>query len=159
MQKVIFDRPPLWAEIDAMFKVAGKNVIFSWGPNAIYNPQGVKISRELMAHEEVHGARQGKTDEEIFAWWRRYLKEPMFRFEEELPAHRAEYQAFCKRHGSSLARMTYLGAIAKRLSSDLYGNIVTYSQAREKILFVKERPLGERLRAMGFAPVPNPILR
>lgn len=130
---IIKDRPPLYAEIDAAFGVAGKPVIFSWG-ELIYNPTGLKVSRELVAHEAIHGARQGTRDQEIEAWWRRYIKDPAFRADEEIPAHHAEYRAFCKRHGDQGARGKFFRSIAARLASPLYGTLFTQAEAELAVL-------------------------
>lgn len=127
-------RPPMFAEIDAAFHVAGKRVIFAFG-DTIYNPEGVHISEELMAHEAVHGERQAGVG--LAVWWRRYIADdPAFRLAEEIPAHQAEYAKFCEintkgnaRNGRRLA----LHHIAKRLASPLYGNLIKYEQARKLI--------------------------
>jgi len=120
--------PPLYERIDAAFSVAGKPVIFCFG-DTIFNPMGVPITRELMAHEEIHSERQGA---EVLDWWERYLADSGFRYLEELPAHAAEYRAYCKRHGSG--RDKYLNAIAQRLASPLYGNVVGVEAAKLAIL-------------------------
>lgn len=130
--RVIIGRCPLHDEITAFFNIPpGMSVIFSWG-DAIYNPTGGKITRELHAHEEVHAGRQGVHDADVMIWWRRYMAEPLFRYREELPAHIAEYHAYCKRHGSG--RTQFLDKVAWRLSSPLYGSIVTYATARDAII-------------------------
>lgn len=129
--KIILDRPPMWEQINATFGIGNKPIIFSWG-NIIYNPNGGKVTRELHAHEEIHGARQGLEESGIVAWWERYLIDPAFRLEEELPAHRAEYLAYTRRHGGG--REKYLLAIARRLCGPLYGNLLTMADARTRIL-------------------------
>lgn len=124
--KEIRERPPLWDEIDKEFNVAGKPILFAFG-GIIYNPEGGKITRELVAHEAIHGQRQGPTADECFAWWRRYIADKGFRLQEEIPAHQAEYKAFCKRHGSG--RDKYLDFVAGKLASPLYGNLISVTQA------------------------------
>lgn len=130
--RVVVARPPLFAEIDAAFGVAGKPVIFAWG-DTIYNPQGGPISVELQAHESVRGQRQGGA---IEAWWRRYIAEPEFRLAEEIPAHQAEYREFCRNNVNGKARngrRLVLHHIAARLASPLYGRLVSYDAARKLI--------------------------
>src|SRR4051812_20391167 len=92
-QRIVYDRPPLFEAIDAVFHVAGKPLLFSWG-DRIFNPMRVHISPELMAHEAIHGERQANVE----AWWANYIMSPQFRFDEELPAHRAEYKSLCEQH-------------------------------------------------------------
>ena len=78
----VFERPPLFAMIDAKFRIAGKPVIFSWG-NVIYNPQRVAIPRQLWAHEGVHGRRQMQHPGGIENWWAAYCAaDPRFRLAE-----------------------------------------------------------------------------
>src|SRR4051812_39011441 len=92
--EIVVARPPNFDAIVEVFPFAqNAGVIFTYG-QTIYNPSAVSISPALKCHESVHAQRQGSNEEEIRAWWERYLKEPMFRLEEELLAHRAEYRSF-----------------------------------------------------------------
>lgn len=130
--RVVTALPPMFAEIDAAFDVADKPVIFAWG-DAIYNPLGAGISPELMAHEAVHGARQNG---DPAGWWRRYIAEPAFRLAEEVPAHQAEYQAFCEGNANGHlrnARRLFLRGLASRLSGPLYGRLISFEDARRAI--------------------------
>lgn len=128
----VFSRPPNFAEIDAEFNVAGLPVLFCYG-DTIYNPSRVGISPSLRAHEAVHSRRQGGNVE---GWWRRYIAEPAFRLDEEIPAHVEEYKKFCSDNtegqGRNARRMA-LHQIAKRLSSKLYGGLIRYDAARKII--------------------------
>jgi hypothetical protein len=124
--KVLNERPPRFAEILKVFPMAGDpGVIFAWG-EVIYNPSGGKLRQEIISHEEVHGKRQGNAVE---SWWDRYLIDPQFRLEEELPAHKAEYMRFCARHSNRAKREHYLMHVAEKLSSPLYGNVITMQKA------------------------------
>ncbi len=128
MQIVIGD-PPLFGEIDAKFHIAGEPVIFTFG-DTIYNPQGIQISPELMAHERVHCRRQGA---DVDGWWRRYLEDTEFRLAEELPAHRMEFAAFCGRFKDRNLRARFLAGIAARLSGPLYGGLLGHGDAMRAI--------------------------
>lgn len=132
------EKPPMWHAIDNAFNIGDRPIIFAWG-TTIYNPNNGKVTRELMEHEEVHGARQlsygsDTPGERIVKWWERYIADPEFRLAEEIPAHRIEYQAFCRRHGDRNARAKYLAMLAGRMSGQLYGGVITAIQARERIL-------------------------
>lgn len=138
--KISFDRPPLWEAIDKKFKVAGKPVIFAWG-DTIFNPQRVPLTKELIAHEEEHGRRQFAYPCEAIGWelatemwWQRYLIDPAFRLAEEIPAHVAEYRAYCKRHRGGGSQRQMLQMIAGKLAAPLYGNLVDVKQATTLIL-------------------------
>ena len=130
--EIVLARPPMFDEIDAVFHVAGKPVIFTWG-NTIYNPEGCTVSPALKAHESVHAQRQTNDDRQIRSWWERYLLDPQFRYAEELAAHRAEYRAFKSwtKDRNELAQR--LHQIAGRLSGPLYGGVASYTEARRSI--------------------------
>jgi hypothetical protein len=124
-------RPPLFDEIDAAFKIAGKPVIFAWG-DVIYNPCRIEITPELFTHEAVHH-RQQREGGGPETWWRRYIADEAFRLEQEIPAHAAEYAAFCQTHLKGNARnqrRLYFHSVASRLSSPLYGGLIRYEEAR-----------------------------
>lgn len=151
-QRIEIKKPPKFDEIIARFPHAAKHgVLFSWG-STIYNPSNIAIPHWLLVHESVHGLRQhefGRADAIAFwhseagravndecanAWWARYITDAEFMFEEELVAHKAEYDSFCeiKTHGRNERRL-YLKGIATRLSGPLYGHAVTFAKARDLI--------------------------
>lgn len=141
---VVNDRPPLWDLIDKTFSVAGKPILFAWG-RYIYDPENVGVTRELHSHEEIHGERQiqygakllginAKYDDAVGAWWHHYIASPPFRLAEEIPAHRAEYLSFCKRHAGRETRNKALNHIAAKLASPLYGGLITQAAARDAIM-------------------------
>lgn len=125
--EIVRDFPPIWDEIKATFDVVGRPIIFAWGER-IYNPTGVYIDPGLLAHEMMHGKRQGG---DIVGWWRRYIEDTRFRLDEEIPAHQAEYIARMKTAHNRTQRRSTEKMIAKRLSSPLYGNIISTAQARK----------------------------
>lgn len=123
-------RPPNYDDIVAVFPFAkGKPVYFTYG-DTIFNPAGVTISRSLMAHEEVHSARQQIDGPQ--QWWARYLLEPAFRLEEELAAHRCEYAVATQGAGRGVRRST-LKLIAQRLAGPLYGKMISLDEAKRLI--------------------------
>jgi hypothetical protein len=135
---IVVADPPLIEEIDAAFHVKGKPIFFAWG-DRIYNPAGVKIPPELLVHENVHCMRQklhGCTvaaavplETRVELWWRRYLADPKFRLDEELPAHVAEYWHIARNVNRSRRRAA-LSKIAKRLSGALYGKLISLEKAK-----------------------------
>lgn len=132
--KVANDKwPPNLAEIVAVLPQAARTrgVLFCFG-DTIYNPHSVPIHESIMGHEQVHSVRQG-TDP--VGWWRRYLSDPQFRFEEELLAHQVEY-LYWHNTGNRLVRRRNLSLIADRLSGALYGKVVSKAEAKKLILQV-----------------------
>ena len=127
--KIIYERPPNYQDIIAIFPTAKKaGVLFTYG-DVIYSPTKQLIPKSLIAHEEVHSARQLKWSS-IELWWNSYLTNKAFRYEEELLAHQAEYQAII---GNRKFRKYQYKQIAKRLSSPLYGSMVSYDKALHSI--------------------------
>jgi hypothetical protein len=125
--QIVFREPPLFDLIDEQFHVKGKDVIYAWG-DQIFNPAHIKIGPELLAHEAVHGARQMAFGGPI-VWWRRYLIDPEFRLQEELPAHRAELEILLEMAKNRNERRYWAKAIAKKLSSPMYGRMTTTAKA------------------------------
>ena len=132
--KTVRDWPPNIDTIASVMPQARtrRGVIFTYG-NAIYNPHGSDLSGALIAHEQVHSERQGKTPDQ---WWDAYLNDIGFRFNEELLAHIAEYRWWLKQRDSTDPMNGFrtkgafrLAQIAGRLSSSLYGGLVSYREA------------------------------
>jgi hypothetical protein len=127
--KIIVDRPPMFDEIDARFHIANKSVIFAWG-DTIYNPTGVEIAPQLLAHEAVHGQRQGS---DTVGWWHQYIDSKSFRLAEEIPAHQAEYNWLLNHSLSRQARRSALKVTARRLAAPLYGSMTTVAKAKRML--------------------------
>ena len=123
--KIVYKRPPNYDELNEKFHIGNKAILFCWG-SIIYNPQGVFIPPELEVHEQVHSTRQGWN---AIGWWQKYLKDEMFRLEEEVLAHRAEYH-FLIDHGNRRAKRRALKTISHRLASPMYGKMVSFKQAQ-----------------------------
>lgn len=126
--KIIIDYPPNIEDIRKVFPLTGRE-IFTWG-NTIYNSSDEHISNQLAAHEYVHCIQQGNDKE---GWWKRYLIDTKFRFNQELEAHKAEYKEFCRPRPSRLRKRVCLKLMARRLSSPMYGRVVTFEKAKKLI--------------------------
>lgn len=128
--RIVVSRPPNFDEIVAVFPMATRRgVVFTYG-GAIYNPSAIEIPRQIIAHEEVHAERQGTDPEEVRAWWSRYLRDADFRADEETRAHRAEYHALRAHTKDRNVVVRGLDSIAGRLSSPLYGGMLSKAHAR-----------------------------
>jgi hypothetical protein len=124
--KVKNEKPPVYDAVKKLLDFEDQHTIFTYG-EYIYNPAGVALTLDLHAHEEVHMRQQmamnvmGKLGPR--RWWKRYLKDPQFRFEQELEAYRAQYQ-FAKRNIKDRnALHDYLVRVARTLASPMYGNL------------------------------------
>ncbi len=144
--RVVKALPPMIDEIDAAFNVRGRPILFAWG-GRIFNPAGVPVPPELMAHEAVHGARQlgaaadGSLQGEAAcrAWWVQYIADGAFRLAEELPAHIAEFKSLCEQHrprwtSERNMRRTFAAGVARKLAAPLYGNLISIEAAKRAIL-------------------------
>lgn len=124
MTEIRAEYPPNFEEIVKVFPITGKE-IFAYG-GIIYNPSGQEVSKSLIEHEKVHFLQQELVGLDV--WWKNYLHDAAFRFDQELPAHICEYRV--ARRGvprEEAARIRF--HIADRLSSKLYGNIATRQEA------------------------------
>ena len=127
--KIIEENPPfLKAILNAGLKPE-KTTIFPFG-FLIYNPSGLPIPDDIMVHETVHMARQGRDPKN---WWVKYLKDKEFRLNEELEANRKQYKFICKLTKDREQRSKALMAMAKNISGEVYGKIVSFSKAYEMI--------------------------
>lgn len=136
MMKIVVATPPNFDEIDKAFNVKGKPIFFCYG-DKIFNPAGAHIPEAILMHEKVHSVRQG---DDPATWWTRYINDKKFRFAEELEAHRVEFTWHRTRPDAQKAipgwrskEQYYLTQIAQRLSSPLYGSMVSTSEAKRLI--------------------------
>lgn len=130
--EVVDALPPNFESIVAVFPGARQpGIIFAYD-GRIYAPGRTRIAPELHEHESVHIARQGKSCE---AWWEKYLFDTTFRLEEELCAHRCEYRGYCRRHFDPMKQRIALISIATKLSSPLYGSMLSLEDAKKEIRY------------------------
>ena len=121
-QQVINDYPPMYDQIAKAFGLRpDARVVFSWG-DRIYNPMADTLAPEIVAHEGAHGSRQGD-GQQVIDWWKRYVDSPPFRLNEEVMAHRAEYE-WLMAHGNRQWRRKALKHVADRLCAPLYGGLI-----------------------------------
>lgn len=127
--RIVIDYPPLFDEIDAAFAVRGKPIIYAWG-RTIYNPMNILVTPALACHEGVHCGQQG---DDIEGWWLRYIDDPEFRLAQEIEAHQAEYD-WMVRSGTRFERRRAKKVVAGKLSSPVYGGLVTRAQAERLVV-------------------------
>lgn len=134
--KVIKAFPPNYAEIDAALRPA-KTFIFTYGDTVYFPMQGEngcmkELRQDLVVHEAIHYAQQSRFLMNPAKWWKRYLADPEWRFEQELEAYRKQW-AFISENCNRKDRKALLDDMAKILSSRSYGNVCTYREAAELI--------------------------
>jgi hypothetical protein len=125
---VVIGFPPNYREIVKVFPmVRGLNMLFAYG-NTIYTPHKIVMTKPLMDHEKAHGKRQSDPAK----WWDLYLDDRTFRLQEEIIAHRAEYQAL-KDMGVIERYPNYLNDTARKLSHKVYGPMIDFETAVKEI--------------------------
>ena len=130
-QVIVVEKPPVYEQCIRAFgreNIEGKAIIWAWG-DRIYNPTDIDISRELLAHEAVHGERQGPNEGSIRTWWLQYLEDAAFRYEEERLAHRAEWHTI-RKYSAGKNLTPYFEGIAAKLASPLYGKLISVDGAK-----------------------------
>lgn len=128
--KILNEKPPFLDKIIA----AGMNpsldrTVFTYG-DTIYNPSGKNVPDYLIEHEEVHCDQQGNDPK---AWWDKYLKDPVFRLNQELEAYAAQYAYMCAVVRDRNKRARILHEIANVLSGPTYGGSIDYQFASEAV--------------------------
>lgn len=124
---ILYEYPPNFDKIKEVFPIK-EDTVFTYG-DTIYSPKRQKITPDLIIHEDVHVKQQ--VDPEL--WWNKYLKDKEFRLSQELEAYRAQYKFLCGVISDRNRRGICLHTIASHLSSDMYGNIISYSDAIKAI--------------------------
>lgn len=128
--KVKQEFPPNYEAITKRFHFVKehKGVIFTYG-DTCYMPYGGELPDHLEVHESTHTIQQGDDPEK---WWKRYLNDDKFRFQQEVEAYGNQYRFFAKTHGNS-AKKQFLFRIASDLASPIYGSICSYHEAETAI--------------------------
>lgn len=130
--KEIFKYPPNIELIKSKLPVQ-EGTLFAYG-DTVYNPQKVKLNPPLEAHEQTHLQQQERMG--VDAWWDEYLKDPEFRYQQELEAFQSQYHVICEHFPDRNTRFEFLNALAGDLASELYGKHKTITEAKDDILNV-----------------------
>lgn len=131
--------PPNIEKIRHHFGDVPNNTVFTFG-TTIYNPGKGKISEPLRIHELTHVAQQ----RDPYEWWDKYCTDVEFRLEQEVEAYSNEFNCFRSMMKDRNKQVKYLHSIAQKLSGPLYGNIVTLSEAINKIKEHADRGYSQR---------------
>ena len=126
--QIVQEQPPFVDQLGKVFRLP-EGAIFTFG-DVIYNPSGNPIDQPLLMHEGTHSLRQGNDPS---GWWQKYIKDDKFRLGEELLAYRVQYGEAKKYIKDRNALAKYLFRLAGDLSSAMYGNVVTRSEALKLI--------------------------
>lgn len=129
LMKVKYSNPPNIDKIKEVFPNLPFGIVFAYG-DTLYSPCKFKIEKHLMAHEKVHMKQQSGEPEK---WWKKYLEDPEFRLSQEVEAYREQYK-FIRTNCKIKSRIPlFLDRIARDLSSNIYGGIVDFEEAKRLI--------------------------
>lgn len=110
---------PLLEEYNKVFAISDRT-IFAYD-NCIYC--NYPLTDDLIIHEETHFKQQDKYG--LDEWVTRYLTDDVFRLDMEVEAYRKQLASIKDREVRNKVRIVS----AKQLSSDLYGDIIEFSEA------------------------------
>lgn len=128
--KIVNDFPPNIADIRKRFEMTGfPTAVFAYG-DTLYNPSGIPVPQDLIAHEETHSKQQKVYGLE--EWWDKYLTDDGFRLQQELEAYKEQHR-YAQEHYTRDMRRWVLSESSKNLASKLYGKIINKRQAQELI--------------------------
>jgi len=126
--KILNEQPPI---LDKLLKAGLKpreTTVFVYG-DILYNPSGVEIPPDILVHEEVH-IRQQKDNKDFLE---KYLNDKEYRLKVEVEAFREQYKFVCEMLKDRNDRAKCLHSLAQELASSVYGEIINYSEAINKI--------------------------
>lgn len=108
-----------------------KDVVYTYG-GIMFNPGDIEIDEPFGLHEACHSLQQeklGKGAEGADKWWKKFIKDPEFRKEQELEAFAVQYRRYCELQPNRDRRARYLHKIAMNFASPIYGNMVSQQEA------------------------------
>ena len=118
--------PPIFYECEKHFGVKWENIIITYYPkiHAAKNISDIKLAHELthITQQKDLGAKE---------WWALYFQDKDFRFKQELEAYRQEVAYVIENVGDRNERYRIITRIAKDLSGSMYGNLVSFDEARK----------------------------
>jgi len=116
---------PLFKQAQKKFKVT-LGTIFTYD-DTIYT--GNDLPFHLIAHEITHVFQQQKIGAD--EWWKKYFADKKFRLKQELEAYHNQYE--CQKRLDVAKADILLNSLAQDLSSELYGEIIDFYEAKEQI--------------------------
>ncbi len=116
-------KPPNWDILEKKFGVKWELTAVAYGNN-IYAEKS--IPEEIIVHELTHVKQQGKNPKR---WWDKYIKDPKFRSEQELEAHKVQLNYIKKLTKDRNSIVKSRTVLAKRCSSTMYGECISFAEA------------------------------
>lgn len=124
---IVYGYPPIYMDIVRAIGRPAPSAIFTYG-DRIYVPSGQRPGPIVLSHERVHSRQQADAGGPA-AWWERYLRDRMFRLEQEVEAYRVEYSFACELIANHGRRKRILRVLSGHLAGPLYGRIISAKDA------------------------------
>ena len=122
--------PPNWSKLEKEFGVSFENVAVTYGDTVHSKYQ---LLPDVGPHEAVHVRQQLAYPGGPEAWWDRYMNDIPFRLDQEMQAYRVQYQWIQKNVKDRERRARRVHEILLDLSGEMYGRMLTYSEASAEI--------------------------
>lgn len=126
--KIVNEKPPIYDSIVRAFQVTPVNTVFTYG-DTIYNPSGKPLPDHLIEHEKVHIKQQNGNDADAALWWGKFLRDPVFRLDQESEAYGVQYRYVHDQIQDRNRRAVALHTFAATLSGPLYNNCIGHTDA------------------------------
>lgn len=126
--KVSTEKPPCFDNLVVWLGFIPATAIFTYG-DTIYNPNNVKLSDQLIVHEQVHMKQQGFNDADAALWWGKFMRDEKFRIDQEAEAYAEQYAFLCHYIKAKQQRFDLLMQLSRILAGPLYGHAVPYVEA------------------------------
>lgn len=123
------EKPEIYETLKEKFGVDWDGgVVITYGDTVYHSPK-YTLPIEKIIHEQTHIEQQ--TAMGAKEWWDKYLEDIPFRLSQEVEAYKREAYFIRRTIKDREKVFRYIHRICLDLSSFIYGNIVTYSQAKE----------------------------
>lgn len=116
---------PLLDKYKKKFPGITGHTIFAYSPD-IYTDY--KLTSDLLVHENTHLKQQDEMGRDL--WVEKFLNDPQFRLDMELEAYKKQLNSIL----DSKKRRDMALICAENLSSDLYDNIISLSEAFDLLM-------------------------
>lgn len=126
MIKPLKDLPILQNIKENFPAIDDKRVIIAYG-DSIYTDGVVNYLKVI--HENTHLKQQKELDKD--KWWDKYIADPEFRLSQEVEAYSNEAKAAKETIKDRNTRYLYIRQIILDISSEMYGNIISYEKAKK----------------------------
>ncbi len=123
------EKPAIYETLKEKFNVHWEGqggCVISYFPH-IYSKHPIPL--DLEKHEEVHLRQQQEMGVE--KWWETYINNKNFRLLQEVEAYKAQIEWINKAIKDREVRFRRVDRLLKDLSGEMYGSLITYSEARK----------------------------